>query len=33
MRNNLRVLGLALCVLPMYLQAATGQDPNSLQKG
>jgi hypothetical protein len=26
MRNNLRTLGLALCVLPMYLQAATGQD-------
>ena len=26
MRNNLRMLGLALCVLPMYLQAATGQD-------
>ena len=26
MRNNLRMLGLALCVLPMYMQAATGQD-------
>jgi len=26
MRNNLRMLGLTLCVLPMYLQAATGQD-------
>ena len=26
MRNNLRMLGLALCMLPMYLQAATGQD-------
>ena len=26
MSNNLRMLGLALCVLPMYLQAATGQD-------
>jgi hypothetical protein len=25
MRNNLRMLGLALCVLPMYMQAATGQ--------
>jgi hypothetical protein len=29
MRNNLRMLGLALCVLPMYLQAATGQDLKS----
>ena len=27
MRNNLRMLGLALCVLLMYMQAATGQDP------
>jgi len=26
MRNDLRMLGLALCVLPMYMQAATGQD-------
>jgi hypothetical protein len=26
MRNNLRMLGLTLCVLPMYLQVATGQD-------
>jgi hypothetical protein len=26
MRNNLRMLGLALCVLLMYMQAATGQD-------
>jgi hypothetical protein len=26
MKNNLKMLGLALCVLPMYLQAATGQD-------
>ena len=26
MRNNMRMLGLTLCVLPMYLQAATGQD-------
>jgi len=26
MRNNLRMLGLTLCVLPMYLQPATGQD-------
>jgi hypothetical protein len=26
MRNNLRMLGLVLCVLPMYMQAATGQD-------
>jgi len=26
MRNNLRMLGLALCLTPMYLQAATGQD-------
>src|SRR6202050_880460 len=26
MRNNLRMLGLALCVLPMYLHARTGQD-------
>jgi hypothetical protein len=26
MKNNMRMLGLALCVLPMYLQAATGQD-------
>jgi len=26
MRNNLRMLGLALCVLPMSLHAGTGQD-------
>jgi hypothetical protein len=26
MKNSLRMLGLALCVLPMYLHAATGQD-------
>jgi hypothetical protein len=26
MKNNLKMLGLALCVLPMYLQAGTGQD-------
>src|SRR3984885_2953327 len=26
MKNNLKMLGLALCVLPMYLQSATGQD-------
>jgi hypothetical protein len=26
MRNNLKLLGLALCVLPMYLHAGTGQD-------
>jgi len=26
MRNNLKMLGLALCVLPMYLHAGTGQD-------
>jgi hypothetical protein len=26
MRNNLRMLGLALCLTPMSLQAATGQD-------
>jgi len=26
MKNNLKMLGLALCVLPMYLHAGTGQD-------
>jgi hypothetical protein len=26
MKNNLRILGLALCMLPMYLHAGTGQD-------
>ncbi len=26
MRNNLKILGLALCMLPMYLHAGTGQD-------
>lgn len=26
MKNNLKMLSLALCVLPMYLQAGTGQD-------
>jgi hypothetical protein len=26
MKNNLRMLGLALCMLPMYLHAGTGQD-------
>jgi hypothetical protein len=26
MKNSLRMLGLALCVLPMYLHAGTGQD-------
>jgi hypothetical protein len=26
MRNNLRMLGLALCMLPMYLHAGTGKD-------
>ena len=26
MKNNLKMLGLALCALPMYLQAGTGQD-------
>ena len=26
MKNNLRTLGLALCMLPMYLHAGTGQD-------
>jgi hypothetical protein len=26
MKNNLRILSLALCMLPMYLQAGTGQD-------
>jgi type IV secretory pathway VirB10-like protein len=26
MKNNLRMLGLALCMLPMYLQAGTEQD-------
>jgi hypothetical protein len=25
-KNNLKMLGLALCALPMYLQAGTGQD-------
>jgi hypothetical protein len=29
MRNNLRTLGLALCMLPMCLHAETGQDLNS----
>lgn len=27
MKNNLRILGWALCMLPMYLHAGTGQDP------
>ena len=26
MKNNLRMLGLALCMLPMYLHAGTGKD-------
>jgi type IV secretory pathway VirB10-like protein len=26
MKNNLRMLGLGLCMLPMYLHAGTGQD-------
>ena len=26
MKNNLRMLGLALCMLPMYLHAGTEQD-------
>jgi hypothetical protein len=26
MKNKLKMLGLAMCVLPMYLQAGTGQD-------
>ena len=26
MKNNLRMLGLALCMLPMYLHAGTGED-------
>ena len=26
MKNNLKMLGLALCMLPMYLHAGTGQD-------
>ena len=26
MKNSLKMLGLALCVLPMYMQAGTGQD-------
>ena len=26
MKNNLKMLGLAMCVLPLYLQAGTGQD-------
>jgi hypothetical protein len=26
MKNNLKMLGLTLCVLPMYLHAGTGQD-------
>ncbi len=26
MKNNLRMLSLALCMLPMYLHAGTGQD-------
>jgi hypothetical protein len=28
MKNNLKMLGLALCMLPMYLHAGTGQDLN-----
>jgi len=28
MRNNLKMLALALCMLPMYLHAGTGQDVN-----
>jgi len=27
MKNNLRMLGLTLCMLPMYLHVATGQNP------
>jgi hypothetical protein len=27
MKNNLRMLGLVLCMLPMHLHAGTGQDP------
>jgi hypothetical protein len=27
MKNNLRMLGLALCMLPIYLHAGTGRDP------
>ncbi len=26
MKNNLGILGLALCMLPMHLHAGTGQD-------
>jgi len=31
MKNNLRMLGLALCMLPMYLHAGTGQNTRSAE--
>ena len=32
MKNNLRMLGLALCMLPMYLHAGTGQNTRSTER-